>query len=102
MTTDAIASRLRAAGFGDADAEGRARLTTDAATSFRAATGRVPVWGWFSPGRIEVFGKHTDYAGGRSLVAAVPRGFALVGAPRDDGRVRVIDARWQDAMEIDV
>ena len=28
----------------------------------------------FVPGRLEVFGKHTDYAGGRSLVAAVPRG----------------------------
>lgn len=29
---------------------------------------------WFSPGRIEVLGKHTDYAGGRSLLAALDRG----------------------------
>lgn len=29
---------------------------------------------WFSPGRIEILGKHTDYAGGRSLLAAVDRG----------------------------
>ena len=26
---------------------------------------------FFVPGRIEVLGKHTDYAGGRSLVMAV-------------------------------
>ena len=32
---------------------------------------------WFSPGRIEVLGKHTDYAGGRSLLAAVDRGVTV-------------------------
>jgi galactokinase len=53
---------------------------------------RRPAGAWWVPGRLEVFGKHTDYAGGRSLIAAVPRGFAFVGAARDDGRVRVIDA----------
>jgi galactokinase len=47
---------------------------------------------WFVPGRIEVLGKHTDYAGGRSLVCAVERGFAVVVAPRDDGLVRIRDA----------
>ena len=29
---------------------------------------------WFAPGRIEVLGKHTDYAGGRSLVMAIEAG----------------------------
>lgn len=29
---------------------------------------------WFVPGRIEVFGKHTDYAGGRSLLVAANQG----------------------------
>ena len=32
---------------------------------------------WFVPGRLEVFGKHTDYAGGRSLLAAVDRGITI-------------------------
>lgn len=32
---------------------------------------------WFVPGRLEVFGKHTDYAGGRSLLAAVDRGITV-------------------------
>ena len=29
---------------------------------------------WRVPGRIEVFGKHTDYAGGNVLVCAAGRG----------------------------
>ncbi|MGJ6980043.1 galactokinase family protein [Aestuariimicrobium soli] len=42
---------------------------------------------WFVPGRIEVLGKHTDYAGGRSLLAAVDRGVTVhaVAAPADEG-----------------
>ncbi|RMB58212.1 GHMP family kinase ATP-binding protein [Tessaracoccus antarcticus] len=32
---------------------------------------------WFVPGRLEVFGKHTDYAGGNSLLAAVDRGVTI-------------------------
>jgi galactokinase len=43
------------------------------------------------PGRIEVLGKHTDYAGGRSLVCAVEQGFVMGAAPRSDAAVRVID-----------
>lgn len=42
------------------------------------------------PGRIEVLGKHTDYAGGRSLLSAVERGFCVVSAPRADTLVRLI------------
>ena len=63
-----------------------------AIAAFRQATGRAPVWAAFVPGRLEVFGKHTDYAGGRSLVAATPRGFGVVAAPRSDALVRVFDA----------
>jgi len=44
------------------------------------------------PGRIEVLGKHTDYAGGRSIVAAAERGFCVVAAPPDDAGLRVVDA----------
>ena len=44
---------------------------------------------WFVPGRVEVFGKHTDYAGGRSLVCAVPRGITAVARPASTGTVTV-------------
>ncbi len=44
------------------------------------------------PGRIEVFGKHTDYAGGRSLTCATERGITVAFAPRQDGVVSLVDA----------
>ncbi|MEO5798337.1 MAG: galactokinase family protein [Gemmatimonadales bacterium] len=47
---------------------------------------------WWVPGRIEVLGKHTDYGGGRSLLAAVERGFHVVARPRSDGLIRLLDA----------
>jgi galactokinase len=58
-------------------------------------------WKRFTPGRIEIFGKHTDYAGGHSLLAAVPRGIALVGRPRADGIVRVGDIFDGQVIEVD-
>lgn len=42
---------------------------------------------WFSPGRIEVLGKHTDYAGGRSLIAALDRGVTATVTSEPDGAV---------------
>ena len=58
-------------------------------------------WRRFTPGRIEIFGKHTDYAGGHSLLAAVPRGIALVARPRQDGIVRVGDIFDGQVIEVD-
>lgn len=40
---------------------------------------------WFSPGRIEVLGKHTDYAGGRSMIAALDRGVTATVTDADAG-----------------
>ncbi len=51
-------------------------------TDFAERPARLPHWLWFVPGRIEVFGKHTDYAGGRSLLCTVPRGIAVAARPR--------------------
>src|SRR5688572_25275758 len=55
----------------------------------------------FTPGRIEIFGKHTDYAGGHSLLAAVPRGIALVARRRTDGIVRIGDIFDGQLVEVD-
>jgi galactokinase len=51
------------------------------------------------PGRIEFLGKHTDYAGGRSLVCAVDRGIACVARPRRDSIVRLHDALRYETVE---
>jgi galactokinase len=56
-----------------------------------AARNGAPSRAWFVPGRIEVLGKHTDYAGGRSLLCAIDRGFSIVAAPRVDRLVSLED-----------
>jgi galactokinase len=55
-------------------------------------TDRPTVAAWFVPGRIELLGKHTDYAGGRSLLCAVERGFCVVARARPDAGLHVVDA----------
>jgi len=57
--------------------------------SARTALGGEPSIAWFIPGRIEFLGKHTDYAGGRSLLCAVDQGFSMVARPRKDRMVTV-------------
>lgn len=73
-----------------ASASAKASLFRDAARLFGPcdATG---ILRWFVPGRIEVLGKHTDYAGGRSLLCAAERGFCVVARPRSDTTVRLTD-----------
>jgi galactokinase len=51
------------------------------------------------PGRVEFLGKHTDYAGGRSLLCAIERGICIVAAPRADRRLRMADARLGEVVE---
>ena len=58
-------------------------------------------WRWFVPGRIEIAGKHTDYAGGHSLVAAIPRGFVVAASAQPGAIVRVHDARLGERVAID-
>lgn len=55
---------------------------------------------WIVPGRIEVLGKHVDYAGGRSLLCTVERGIVLVARPRDDRMVVLRDARRGEVTSI--
>ena len=59
---------------------------------------------WIVPGRIEVLGKHVDYAGGRSLLCAVERGFVIVARPHADRSIVVRDATRREAifMPLDV
>jgi galactokinase len=51
---------------------------------------------YFVPGRIEVLGKHTDYAGGRSLLCAIDRGFRMAATTREDRTVILTDTRTDE------
>ncbi|MBL0940297.1 MAG: galactokinase [Gemmatimonadaceae bacterium] len=55
---------------------------------------------WVAPGRIEVLGKHVDYAGGRSLLCTVERGLVLVARVRDDRQLILRDARRGEAVAL--
>ena len=54
---------------------------------------------FFVPGRIEFLGKHTDYAGGRSLLCPIERGVRIRATPRRDGVVRVRDTCMNEAVQ---
>ena len=83
-----VAGRLLEAGLSPSEAERKAALF---AASYRTLGEPHPARGWFVPGRIEVLGKHTDYAGGRSLLCALERGMCVVARAREDKGVRVVD-----------
>lgn len=53
---------------------------------------------YWVPGRLEFLGKHTDYAGGRSLLCAIERGFCITAVPRRDCRFRIRDIRSGEVM----
>ncbi|OKL50670.1 galactokinase [Boudabousia marimammalium] len=55
---------------------------------------------WFVPGRIEVLGKHTDYAGGRSLLAAANVGITFVAEANDEGVVRISSDAVEGTVEL--
>lgn len=97
-----LADHFTPLGFAADDAASRAALVSSVSQGFERLAGTRPVWRWFVPGRLEVFGKHTDYAGGHVLTGAVPRGFAVVAAPRPDRRVRVVDVANRVQVDLDI
>jgi len=90
-----LRQRLGKKGLSRVAAEQKAELfAASAATLARAEHGErdAGLRAFYVPGRIEVLGKHTDYAGGSSMVVAAERGFCLAVRPRDDDEITVTDA----------
>lgn len=81
--------RLIELGVSEAEATAKTRLYDQADDALDSMGADRHRWSLWVPGRIEVLGKHTDYAGGRSLVCALERGFCVQVAPRRDATVRV-------------
>jgi galactokinase len=94
MTTpESLASALVERGLDVSERAAKAAMFERILRAFTPDTAREPQHAWWVPGRLELFGKHTDYAGGRTLVCAVPRGFVVVARPRGDGELHVVDAK---------
>jgi galactokinase len=68
--------------------------------AFGPFTGAEPEHAWWVPGRIEVFGKHTDYCGGHSLVGALPRGLAFAARRRGDTTIRLLDVSRSESVTL--
>lgn len=51
------------------------------------------------PGRVELVGKHVDYAGGRSLTCAVDLAITACANPLREPSIRVRDAAWRGVVE---
>jgi galactokinase len=86
--------RLLQSGLSAVEAERKAELFGRASLALQSCSRPEPSEeaSYFVPGRIEVLGKHTDYAGGRSLLCAIERGFCVVAFSRPDPRVKIADA----------
>lgn len=103
MTTwraDTLTARL---GLEREVAETKAELFARAVATLRAQGPPRAMLRTYVPGRVEVFGKHTDYAGGRSLLCAATRAMCAVSSRRDDRLMTIADviAGTADAFDVE-
>lgn len=98
---NSIAAHFESLGMSPENAVSRANLFAALEQHSHPILDGAAQWRRFTPGRIEIFGKHTDYAGGHSLLAAVPRGITLAARKRSDGLVRVGDIFDGQTIEVD-
>lgn len=59
---------------------------------FEQTYGRAPEGVWFAPGRVNLLGEHTDYAGGLVLPIALAQGTAVAVGRTDDASVQAVSA----------
>ena len=101
LDSDYLVELLLRAGLTDESAPAKAVQFARAANAL-LADGVDPgaeAIGLFVPGRIEVLGKHTDYCGGHSLIAASERGLCFLAATRADAMVRAIVPDLEDQRQ---
>jgi galactokinase len=100
-SSGAAAEALIAAKMSEAEATRKRPMFEQAAQALRRLGHQecAPALAVFAPGRIEVLGKHTDYCGGRSLLAAVERGICLVAVARADRQIRTLDVSSGDEAQ---
>ena len=84
-----ILRELRQRGLSALDATKKLKMFANAAKKIVQSDANRPCSLFYVPGRIEICGKHTDYAGGRSLLCATSKGFCIASAPREDAQVHI-------------
>jgi galactokinase len=101
LDTNAVTARLKARGMSAISAANAATCFAEAASALAddGVSKDAAVHACWSPGRIEVLGKHTDYCGGDSILAAVERGFCYLATARKDSAVRILNARAAEVSD---
>ncbi|MDF1729336.1 MAG: galactokinase family protein [Sulfitobacter sp.] len=104
LDSDRIVELLESQGLSPAGARSKASLFARAADQLLGdgAPRSQDTVGCFCPGRLEVLGKHTDYAGGRSLIAAPELGVAMILCQGKPGRIRAISAQDLEACDFPI
>ena len=87
---ESIHRQLVSAGMSTEQAAAKVKLFQSAIDRLKSRNTSGVIHANYVPGRIEFLGKHTDYAGGRSLICAVDRGFCIVASPRTDSTIRIL------------
>ena len=95
-----IRARLIEAGQTESTAEQLSQRFRRAATALGEVDSDGEAIGFFVPGRIEVLGKHADYAGGSSLTCATTQGFCLVAVPDASGTLAVVNADTGESVRL--
>lgn len=103
LDQESLPQRLARRGMKDTAASDKAALFAGAAQYLldRGGTRTQQAQAFFVPGRIEVLGKHTDYAGGRSIVSAMEQGFCWVALPIAESVLRVGAVKSGEEVEFD-
>lgn len=75
---------------------------TELTQAFSAVFGQEPDATFFSPGRINLIGEHTDYNGGHVFPAAITLGTYGAARKRDDQKLRFYSGNFEDLGIIEV
>ena len=102
MNGEQLTAALMRSGLDEVEGARKRVLADLVLEHFSSLTSGEPAVALWVPGRIEVFGKHTDYGGGHSLIAPVPRGFLFMARGRDDWVVTLADAARGEQFSIDL
>lgn len=73
------------------------KINTELTTKFNEIFGAKNTNQYFSPGRINLIGEHTDYNGGHVFPASITIGTTGVAAKRADDQVKVYSLNFPDA-----
>ena len=72
-------------------------LTKELGESFQRRFGHAAEHFFFSPGRVNLIGEHTDYNGGHVFPAAISVGTYAAVSLRDDDEIHAFSANFKDA-----